>query len=318
MPSLQKIPIVGAAVARPTWLLRLRPFGRKLTRFPGLHFLKPSIRRALAVATPTSHLFFNAHVRRPGRAESQTITILTSNLWHDWPRQRRLHERLEAFAGLVEQEQADVVLLQEVTRTPDLHVDEWLAGRLGYAHVYSRANGHEEAIGFEEGLAILSRFPLSDLHVQQLEPEPFPFVRRLALGATVQTPLGDLLAFSVHLSLLRRMNVAQLGGLQSWVGGLAEGRPVVIGGDFNAHESAPQIRRAGRTWVDTFRHLHPAADGATHVLRWPWGAPLRRQRLDYLFLQPGRPHWGLLDAHHLQTPGRAHSDHRAVLARLLP
>ena len=68
----------------------------------------------------------------------------------------RQAQRLEGFAGMVKDENVDVILLQEVTHRSEYHVDQWLSERLGMAYVYSRANGHESGIGFEEGLAVLS------------------------------------------------------------------------------------------------------------------------------------------------------------------
>jgi endonuclease/exonuclease/phosphatase family metal-dependent hydrolase len=68
--------------------------------------------------------------------------------------------------------------------------------------------------------------------------------------------------------------------------------------------------------LDTFRHLHPKADGTTHELRWPWGGLLRRHRLDYIFLRPGARGWRVLETCHLDAANGPHSDHRAVLTRL--
>ena len=218
----------------------------------------------------------------------------------------------------MEMESVDIALLQEVARRPTLRVDEWLTRRLGMAYVYTRANGHESAIGFEEGVAIFSRFPLSSPQSQQLGMGSNPFVRRLTLGVDVATPCGPLSVFSVHLGLLRHHNVRQMAHFFSWVTSIARNGMAVIGGDFNAHEDTRQITQAQNRWVDTFRRLHPHADGATHELRWPWGRPLRRHRLDYLFLQPDHRSWQVLDARHLHAPGGPHSDHRAVLARLAP
>ena len=99
---------------------------------------------------------------------------------------------------------------------------------------------------------------------------------------------------------------------------LAFDQTALVGGDFNSHEATPQIGRTKNAWVDTFRHLHPHADGHTHVLRWPWGGALKRHRLDYIFLSPVFPNWQVTDARHLATPGDSHSDHHAVLAHLAP
>lgn len=227
-------------------------------------------------------------------------------------------ERLESFAHLVEQEQADVVLLQEVSRTRELRADEWLAERLGMAYAYSRVNGHEVAAGFEEGLAVLSRFPVEGPRIQQLDPKSTAFVRRQALGATVRTPFGDLLSISAHLGLGRKRNSQQFAKLQSWVAEISAGRPVIIGGDFNVHEGAPRMKQRSNDWLDLFRHVNPTGDGTTFELTWPWGKPMWRSRLDYLFLRSGSVRWHVLDARHLDAPKLTHSDHRAVVARLVP
>jgi endonuclease/exonuclease/phosphatase family metal-dependent hydrolase len=224
---------------------------------------------------------------------------------------------MDTFARLVEAENADVILLQEVARTPELHVDEWLAERLDMAYVYSRANGHK-TIGFEEGLAVFSRFPLGNAYLKQLGDKTNPFVHRLALGALLETPCGNMLTFSTHLGIGRRRNGNQMAHLRNWISELGNEFPVLIGGDFNAHETETQIQTTQSTWIDTFRHKNPTADGTTHELHWPWGGVFRRHRLDYIFLQPGSINWIVLESRHLQVKDGPHSDHRAVLTRLKP
>jgi endonuclease/exonuclease/phosphatase family metal-dependent hydrolase len=243
------------------------------------------------------------------------LTIMSANLWHDWPRFRRLRDRLEAFAQLVEQERADILLLQEVARTAALHADLWLAERLQMAHTFTAANGRESN-GFQEGVAILSRFPQESPQVCELQPQQAPFIRRLALSATLKTPIGDLLAISAHLGQGRRRNAGQLAHLRQWVAQIGSGRPTLIGGDFNAKEKTHQIRQAAGDWIDLFRRRHPTADGTTYELNWPWGKPLVRFRLDYLFLHTDSVGWRILDARHLPSLKPRHSDHRAVLAKL--
>ena len=305
----------GSLLSGHTWL----PLAaHRLLRLPGARRLQPLVRRAMSVAEPPGRLSVRTIPEKESGRSCESLTFLSANLWHDWPRYRRIGERLENFARLVEKVRADVVLLQEVARTPDLFADEWLHQRLGMACVYSRANGHAGGIGFEEGLAVFSRFPLSSPRLQQLGLGRNPFVRRLALGAAISTPCGELLTFSVHLGLRRRQNATQLAHLREWVAGVAGRTPALIAGDFNAPEASPQIGQARAAWLDTFRHLHPGADGATHELRWPWGGLIRRARLDYIFLHPGASPWRVIEARHLQAEGGPHSDHHAVLARLAP
>ena len=92
----------------------------------------------------------------------------------------------------------------------------------------------------------------------------------------------------------------------------------LVGGDFNAGERSRQIKGLQKKWLDTFRHLNPFADGATHELHWPWGKPFHRERLDYIFLKAQMNHWKILESRHLETLGEPHSDHQAVLLRLAP
>ena len=298
-----------------SWFWGLRPIARKLFGLPVMRYLRPLAAQAAAVAAPAGRIFFQAAPAQPHQQNGRHLTILSANLYHDWPRYRRLHQRLEAVAKLIEAETADIVLLQEVARIPHFRSDEWLADRLGMAYVYARANGHETAVGFEEGVAIYSRFPLSAPTLTELGWGTNPFTRRLGLGALVETANGRLPVFSVHLGLTPKKNTGQLAHLRDWIGDIAGANPAVIGGDFNAHETTPQITRTRQTWIDTFRWLHPQAEGTTHELVWPWGKS-RRRRLDYLFLHGEKQCWQVLEARHLDAPDGPHSDHRAVLTRL--
>ena len=292
---------------------------RKLLSLPGFRVLCPFARRVAGVMEAPGRVSVQVMPARMSPAqECQGLTVISANMWHDFPKYRRAIERLEAFARLVEEHQADVLLLQEVARTAHFWTDQWLAQRLGMAYVYSRANGHLAGIGFEEGLAVFSRHPLSQPVLRQLSPGENRFSRRLALGTQVNTPCGSLLAFSVHLGLTRKQNSKQAAKLSDWVGEVSNGMTALVGGDFNAVERSQQIKSLQKKWLDTFRHLNPFADGTTHELRWPWGQPFRRDRLDYIFLKARENHWNVLEACHLETPGEQHSDHRAVLLRLAP
>jgi endonuclease/exonuclease/phosphatase family metal-dependent hydrolase len=252
-----------------------------------------------------------------GSDDGDTLTVLSANLWHDWPLHRRFPERLKKFADLVKSTGADVVLLQEVARRKSLWSDEWLTEQLGMNSLYSRANGDEAAIGFEEGLAIFSRFPLGEPRQKQLGHSS-GIARRIALSAKVQSPWGPFTAISVHLGLLPARNRRQWKVLHRWIGDVAGDQAFLVGGDFNAHESSRQVKHAQRVWMDAFRSLHPEAEGTTHALRWPWGSVLRRQRLDYLFLNSPALQWKVVEARHLGAQINSHSDHKAVLARIKP
>jgi endonuclease/exonuclease/phosphatase family metal-dependent hydrolase len=183
------------------------------------------------------------------------------------------------------------------------------------AYAYAQANGDHHDNAFEEGVAVLSRYPLADPGLCYLAPRPFSLVRRLALGVTVKAPGGDFLAVSAHLGHGRQLNTRQLERLQEWVEATAGERPAFVGGDFNTGEDSPQMRRLRQRWLDLFRQANPDDDGVTYQLRWPWGSPLLSQRLDYLFLKQGPSPWRVTAAETIQSPVLAHSDHLAVIAR---
>jgi endonuclease/exonuclease/phosphatase family metal-dependent hydrolase len=186
------------------------------------------------------------------------------------------------------------------------------------AYVYSRVNGSEK-IGFEEGLGVFSRYPLKRLpFVQQMGRSCNPFVRRLALGVDVDTPHGEITAFSTHLGLLRKQNAHQVHELHGWVNHITSGRSAIIAGDFNAPEHTHQMKNIRSYWQDTFREIYQHGRAATHEFLWPWGGAFLSHRLDYIFLQPGTPAWQVIDVDHVDAREGPHSDHRAVLARLSP
>jgi endonuclease/exonuclease/phosphatase family metal-dependent hydrolase len=306
----------GAADA---WYPTLARIVGAVLSVPGLNRALPLARRVHAVAQPAGRATVVSQPRTSVAPHRPCFTMLSANLWCDWPRQRRWPQRLEAVARLAEAEDVDLLFLQEVARTPALPADLWLSERLGMALAYARANGDVNAIGFEEGPAILSRYPLLQIHLAQLSGGHNPLVRRVALGADVQTPHGTVLAVSAHLGLPPGHNARQIRALRAWVAHASRGKAAVVGGDFNATETRAEIIETQRTWTDTFRTAHPHADAATHASIAVWGRWRPPRRLDYIFIQqPRLTHWRVSDARHVDAPGGPHSDHRAVLACLLP
>ena len=317
MPIAQEVFIEAPPGRSASLFLFLRPLVRRLLKLPGLGLLHPLACKVRAVAEPIGRLSVQRLPVFIHRSKNEPITIVSANLWHDWPKHRQFIQRLESFAGMVKAESADVILLQEVSHRSDFYVDQWLSERLGMAYAYSRANGNEAGIGFEEGLAVLSSFPIQTLYLQQLGSTANLFVHRLAMGAKVLSPWGSFAAISVHLAILRRQNAQQLTHLYSWLNKIMGGLPTIIGGDFNSNENSPQMSRVRSAWTDTFRLIHPDADGTTHEIRTPQGRVIKRSRLDYILLRPGTSKWKVLETRHLDGCDGPHSDHRAVLTRLV-
>lgn len=272
--------------------------------------------QVLSVVKPSGRVFL---VPKPESGAENTgarsITIMSANLWHDWPRNRKLKERLECFVQLVLNEDVDILLVQELIRTYEFQADKWLSERLGMAYIYSRSNGNDQGIGFEEGLAIFSRFPIKNHRLAQLSDPTNPFSRRMALATNIETQWGDFDVYSVHLGILSNQNKVQLTRLKEWVDEQSGRLPAVIGGDFNADEDTSQMRSIQRTWRDSYRSLNPTGKDHSHELRWPWGNMLRKSRLDYLFFRQDSDQLIIDEARYIDTLECPLSDHRPVLAR---
>jgi endonuclease/exonuclease/phosphatase family metal-dependent hydrolase len=295
---------------------KIKRFGGKFLRSINNQQIIPFINRVISISKPSGKVYL---VSNPDLSIEESkinpITFLSVNLWHDWPRVRGLKARLKCFVELVLSENVDILLLQELIRTGDFHADKWLSHKLGMAYIYSRSNGNAPEIGFEEGLAIFSRFPIKNHRLAQLSDQNNPFSRRMALGTSIETKQGDIDVYSVHLGLLGHQNRKQFSHLRQWVEAQSGRIPTVIGGDFNAEENSPQIRSVKKSWHDSYRSMNPNGDEHSHELRWPWGNVIKRSRLDYLFFRRGTHSWEVEEARHIDTNSCPLSDHRPVLVR---
>lgn len=149
--------------------------------------------------------------------------------------------RLEAAIARL---QPDIVLLQEAWCTvAEGCLADRLAAGLNLHAVYGRANGSLRWLGFEEGSAILSRFPVADPRVWPLAPNRDAFERRIALTARIDHPRLPFELVGAHLA----NGDADLAGAQAE--GLLErivarpGRPVLIAGDLNLSDDHPALAR---------------------------------------------------------------------------
>ncbi len=244
------------------------------------------------------------------------LKVLTLNAAHGVPSvriplpflvpRRVLHSHLDAMAGLLAREAADVVALQEMDRAGLFSGREdpleRLAGRAGYPHLLHGPHFHLPGV-CARGTALLSRRPL-------LEPEWSSFGADRAIDkgyvvAAVDGGGGRLLdVVSVHLdpfSEARRLRqVARL------VEALRRRplRPRMVLGDLNSHEGNPGGIAA---WLMRELELHahaPASGEPTYPARRP------RERLDWLLVPAG-----LRFVSH-RTLSETVSDHLAVAAEL--
>ena len=90
--------------------------------------------------------------------------VISLNMLHSYPDFEDLPIRLDIFTHEIQELDPDIICLQEVPWTKQTgNVAEQLANRTGLNYIYLRGNGNRSTIFFEEGLAILSKYPLSNL-----------------------------------------------------------------------------------------------------------------------------------------------------------
>jgi len=216
------------------------------------------------------------------------LRVLSLNMLHGFPRFEHLDERLSVIEAEIRRADPDIVCLQEVPWRPGLGTAaDYLAERLGLNHVYVRANGNRWAILFEEGEAILSRYPLRDAAFVELTPRAGFFEHRVALRAVAQSPWGDVAIVVTHLTNGDPyVNVGQTNSLKAFVEQAQAIGPAIIAGDFNATETSRQIGEV--QWLDTYRAANPDDQGFTCCVDDLRAGPEQTldQRIDYLFFAP--------------------------------
>lgn len=165
--------------------------------------------------------------------EVANLRVLSLNVRHGYPGFGRREARYRRLEEMLAASRADVVLLQEAWSSRRFgHLTERLAAGLGFHAVYTRANGSLRFLGFEEGLAIMSRYPLTAVEKSHLAPRLPPWEMRIAMAATVELPDGrSLRVVNTHLShSSSRVAAAQARSLTTL---LRSSSPEVVGGDFN-------------------------------------------------------------------------------------
>jgi endonuclease/exonuclease/phosphatase family metal-dependent hydrolase len=286
---------------------------------------------------------FNASI--PGRAVEECpigctsqavrlagpLRIVDLNMLHGFPDFTSLTARLDLIAAELHRLDADVVLLEEVPWTRRTgNGAQFLAEQLGYNYLFYRAEGNRRLIFFETGQAILSRFPLNNIVYTDLPPKAGFFESRVALAATASTPFGEVTFIVAHLTDKKNdplVNHRQAEALHVFVQNHTSGLGVV-GGDFNALESSPQIHSLSSSWIDSYRLLHPDDPGLTcciaDLAAGP-GEPLQ-DRIDYIFVvNMSEPIGQLVSAQHVfhqpfpvASGWQWASDHTGLMIELQP
>lgn len=161
----------------------------------------------------------------------RTLSVVSLNMAKESDPQKVL----SAIRNAPRLRDADVYLLQEVRHTEGVsNVAEEVAMKLGRRVSFAPA-----AAGVhDQGLAIISRYPIANPRIKRLKACDLRFRsrNRFALVADVRTPWGDLRVWNVHLDT--RINYQdRLDQLKPVIDDASRhSGPRVIGGDFNTND----------------------------------------------------------------------------------
>ena len=232
------------------------------------------------------------------------------------------HVDPSGLADAVKRLDADVLALQEVDqnqhRSGFADLTSVAAEAMGAPHhrfvaaihgspgaTWVASTGDEQPDSAAYGVALLSRFPVKGWQVIRLEPVPFrvpmrfkgrvrPYLvtdePRVAVLATMDSPVGECTVVATHLSFIPRWNVRQL---RKVVRGTRDSQePVILMGDLNM----------GPDQAERTTGLRAAASHATY----PVDAPI--EQIDHVLVR------GPLTTSDSGAPALPISDHRALWA----
>ena len=202
-------------------------------------------------------LLFAAQAGASAR-ETDTLTVVTLNLWHDqhdWPR------RLKVILAEMRRIRPDVLCLQEVLQNPSLRNQaETLGDSLGCHVQFASVDGPERPKRY--GNAILTPHRVRVGGSRNLAPtDDYRAVAHLRFdwrGHTID-------AYSTHLHHTPAggsIRATQIRHLLAYVDSTRGDGPTVIAGDFNAELGTSEMNLVTAGHLDAFRAVHPKASRA--------------------------------------------------------
>ena len=248
------------------------------------------------------------------------FAVLTMNLWNafingDWD------ERRAQVAAMIMRERPDAVCLQEVVESFSLdNGAEELATETGYQYEYLQT--HEASL-FQEGIAILSRWPIASVENVQLPITDFGFANRHVLKAVLRVDGNAVVVSCSHMSISTDADEKAEEAARAFelIDRDRTDDHAYFAGDLNAEPDSRAMRllRGEDTFdaitgdlIDAWTTAHPGDPGLTHPTDGP------DKRIDYVYLVPGTGALPTITCTHVLTEpvdGTYASDHRGVLCR---
>ena len=177
-----------------------------------------------------------------------TLKIISWNIKFS----QHIDEAISEFQTTPELRGADIILLQEM----DAAGVDAIARALKMNALYYPASVHPQSQR-DFGEAILSPWPLSEgekIILPHYSPRNGQI--RMAVRARVQTPAGDVLAYSIHTETVMMPRKKRLEQVETLFASVPDNAPhVIIGGDFNTLAAPEQkallqaIKPTGFRWL---------------------------------------------------------------------
>ena len=237
-----------------------------------------------------------------GQSQAETLRVVTFNLLHGGPwsglvgNGADLNERFEIAVAQLAALRPDVVALQEASVGGGRgNVAERLGRALGVEWIHAPTTSQVFGIGwldrtitsairFNEGPAVLSRFPIVSSEIVALPRCANRLFPRVLLRVEVRTPHGPLDFYSTHTS----RDDCQLRRVAELVGARRGPLPAIVAGDFNTRENADAYAELlGAGFVDAFRAVNPGAAGSTSLQRVYAAESTVSRRIDFVFVVSG-------------------------------
>ena len=181
----------------------------------------------------------------PEEVVKSSIKVMAYNIHHANPPSKPDVIDIDAIVNVIKKQDPDLVALQEVDvnteRSGPLNQAEEIAKKLDMQYFFGKAIDYQ---GGEYGVAILSKFPLSEQKVNKLPTqsgtggEP-----RVLATAKITLTDGTAIRFgSTHLDAQsdpsnRELQINEIGKIAT-----AEQLPFIIAGDFNATQDSEVIK----------------------------------------------------------------------------
>jgi endonuclease/exonuclease/phosphatase family metal-dependent hydrolase len=254
-----------------------------------------------------------------------TISVLTINIQTGMSEPPHLvDKRTRIVTDFIERTEPDVVAVQEISERPGayLHRKDVLREATGYRKVWART--HYMPFFYEEGIGILSRWPIAWHGARSLpHPEFDKTMTRAVLGALVQHPHQPFKIYNAHLTIQSAPHKKADQALEAleFIHANHRDLPTFFAGDLNAEpeHDAMKLLRGHVTYrgttgslIDAWMATNPDDAGYTTA------SPRPDKRLDYIYVVPWSQSTTPLSCERVLTEkvdGVWPSDHFGVLCR---